>query len=164
MEFMIKDGLFGVNARTVGGFSVVGLKDMLNGRHCVNVSSNVYGMIEVFLPPPGGKHDELLEGWILITSDTGPVPTPFPSSNEAMKVIPAANGKNVTAAPVLVFASQASGAIIIDSGFVELNGRIVSERGNAAGALPPIKETLKGPHCVTDEKVIESKARTSCDP
>lgn len=126
---------------------------------------NAYGVVTVIVLPPDGKHDELPEGRILITSDTGPIPAPFASSNEATNVVLAGKGKNVTAAPVLVFASHASRATIMDSGFVELNGMIVNTRGAADGGLPPTNDTLKGPHCVTEEKVIELKeARTSCDP
>jgi hypothetical protein len=52
----------------------------------------------------------------------------------------------------------------IDMGVVELNGTTVNVRGSARGVWPPTKEILKDPHCAIEEKVIELKARTSCDP
>ena len=120
--------------------------------------------MEVVVFVPASKHDELSEGWTLITSDTRPVPTPFASSSEATNIMPASMGKNVTAAPVLVLASHALRGIGMDSGFVELRGRMVNVRGNADGGWPPTKETLNDPHCVTGENVIVLKERTSCGP
>jgi hypothetical protein len=163
VEFTGKLGPFGINARTVGAFTVVELYNTLKGRHCDNVPFNVYGSVGMVMSPVG-KHATLSEGWILITSDTRPVPTPFLSSSEATKVTPAAKGKNVTTAPVLVLAFHASREMGIMIGFVELNGTTVNIRGIADGGIPPMKETLKGPHCVTEENVIVLKARTPCDP
>jgi hypothetical protein len=96
------DDPFGWNTRTVGVFSVES-KDRLNGSHCDTEPSNAHDstvLVVVFLP--ANKHPELSDGWILITSDTFPVPCPFASSREATNSMPAANGRKVMAAPVLV--------------------------------------------------------------
>jgi hypothetical protein len=163
VEFRRKECRFGVNARMVGACSVVELKNTVNGRHCDTVPLNIYGNVE-FVMLPVGKHDVSFEGWISTTLDTGPVPAPVASSNEAISVVPAARGKNVTAAPVPVFEFHAVLATGMDSEFVELIGTIVNERGSADGGSPPPKETLKVPHCLTAEKEILVNARTSCGP
>lgn len=99
-----------------------------------------------------------------MTSDTVAALLPSASSSEAMNSVPALRGKNVIAAPVRVALSQSESAIPMDMG-VALKGTTVRCRGSAAGGLPPVNNTVKLPHCVTGENVIESKlARTTGSP
>lgn len=92
--------------------------------------------------------------------DTMPVGFPAASSREATNDVPAANGRNVTAAPVLVTASQLLAGMGIDKGLVELKGMTVSLRGRANGACPPSKVMLNDPHCSIDEKLTKLNAKT----
>lgn len=89
---------------------------------------------------------------------------PFASSNEATNTVPTARGKNVTTAPLLVWAFHAFSSIAMDIGPVELKGRTVSESGSAGGDEAPEKETLNEPHCEIEENEIVLNARTSCRP
>lgn len=92
-------------------------------------------------------------------SDTGPVATPFASSREAINSVSAANGRKVTIAPVAVVSFHADDGISIERG-VELKGTTVKVSGSGGGT-PPLKTTLKDPHCWTDENEMELNFETT---
>jgi len=111
----------------------------------------------------GVETQELLsEGRMFMKSDTEPTPCPSASSKDAMNSVPAAKGRNVTAAPVLVVAFQEGFGIVMEMGVV-LKGMTVKVRGSAAGGLPPAKDMLNGPHCCISENLMVLKANTELD-
>lgn len=65
------------------------------------------------------------------------------------------NGRNVTAAPDAVDEFHVKFGIMMETG-VELKGTTVNVKGRDTGGLPPAKRISKEPHCLTEEKVIES--------
>lgn len=81
------------------------------------------------------------------------------SSRDATNDVPALKGRKVTAAPVLVAASQSSSDMEMVTGSVELKGMTVSLRGRATGAWPPLKVMLNDPHCSIDEKETKLNAK-----
>jgi len=91
-----------------------------------------------------------VEGWTWITSEIRAALFPAASSNEASKATPAGMGRRETKEPEFVELSHAELGMTKASG-VELKGRTVRVRGSAAGSIPPLNETLKGPHWLTRE-------------
>lgn len=163
-ELIANETFLGLKTRTVGELATAVSNVKLNDWHCDKLPLSVYGKAGG-LSPPDGTHDESSEGWIFMTSETFAVLWPLASSREATNVVPLANGRNVTAAPVLVASFHAVLGIDIFWTLVEAKGTTVNVRGNADGALPPAKEMLKEPHCEIEEKVMESNlARTTCGP
>ena len=82
-------------------------------------------------------------------SEMPPVLFPFASSNEATNCVPAANGRNVMAAPVAVSLSQSESGMGIETIWVLLRGTTFNVIGRAEGGSPPENEMLKGPHWST---------------
>lgn len=156
------DGPFGTKARTVGAESTrAGSNVTLNSWHCESGVATRYRSSTA--SPAGSRQEVLLELSTCMMSETGPVPTPFASSNDATNCVSAGKGRKVIAAPVRVTLSQLDVAISMDIG-VRLKGTTVNTSGSDAGSLPPANFTEKLPHCWTAEKVIELNEWTTCGP
>lgn len=110
-----------------------------------------------------GKQEESSEDPISMMPETFPVGLPSASSSEATKDVPAANGRKVTADPVLVTGSQELASMDMNRGLVELKGTTVKVSGRATGAWQPLKVTLKDPHCAIEEKVTALNAKAPSD-
>ena len=99
-----------------------------------------------------------------MTSEMAPIAVPFPSSSNAINLESAASGRKVITAPEPVVAFHEACGMGIEIG-TESKGMTVSVRGRAAGIEPPLKVTLKGPHCWIEENKMELNfARTACGP
>jgi hypothetical protein len=100
------------------------------------------------------------EGWTWITSEMSAALFPSASSNEASKATPAGRGRRVPKEPEPVELSHAELGTTKENG-VELKGRMVKVRGSAAGGFPPWNETLKLPHWLTPEYVMNWKSENA---
>lgn len=134
VELMANADPRGIKARIEGELAVVGLNVTLKGSHCDTAPFTANEAAGVLALSPVGKQDVLLEGSIFITSDTFPVLLPSPSSRDATKDVPAANGRNVIAAPLLEPAFHEVLGMGIFWILVEAKGMTVNESGSAGGA------------------------------
>lgn len=120
-------------------------RETLNGEHWDTVLSTSWnGTGTVVLED---KQEVFGEGWTWITSEMGAALCPAASSNAASKATPAGRGRVMAKEPELVELSHAELGTVKASG-VELKGRMVKERGSAAGSVPLENETLKTSHWV----------------
>lgn len=134
----------------------------LKDSHCEGISFRMKGAADWAVAE--GRHEVSAEVSTPITSEMAPIAVPFPSSSNAINLESAANGRKVITAPepAVVFHEACGMGIEIGT---ESKGMTVSVRGRAAGIEPPLKVTLKGPHCWMEENKMELNfARTACGP